>query len=164
MNRMSLVATLMMALSVPSFGAIPLVAVSDSAKGELRTLLSRAPHAGDFYAEKAVDQMAPYIAVLFALTPEDVSDEVFGAYAILSRSLCERKEYREYAVSHFSEIRHPLIKMFWGAVLFNMGTRPLEITAYFRSVLSSKEQSSRLADVLGQEYPAFRQKILAQPL
>jgi len=87
-------------------------------------LIKIAPTEGEFLSDEGVEQLAPHIRTLFALGSEDVDKEHIYPFAALSSGLCQRESGWRYGVEHFGEIQHPLIKLFWGALLFQHDHSP----------------------------------------
>jgi hypothetical protein len=77
------------------------------------------------------------VPVLFALTEKDIAKYDIYPFAAISRGLCDQKKHRDYAVRHFAEIRHPDLKLFWGAILFDAGAASPETVHFLRDVLES---------------------------
>jgi hypothetical protein len=115
---------------------------------------------GEFYTDEAINLAAPHINVLFALTNEDISKYDIYPFLALSRGLCDQQKYREYGARHFRDIRHPIIKLFWGAVLFDVGTVTPEIVEYLRAALKSPERAKTLSEMIGPDYEKFKKRVL----
>ena len=137
--------------------------ISATQKKEFIRLLKTFPVEGEFYTDKAIDKAGRYLPVLFALTEKDIEKYDIYPFLALSRGLCDRKVHRDYAVRHFAEIRHPLLKLGWGAMLFDAGSTSPEIVRFLRSVLESEKQSKILSEMLGPDYDDFRRRVEAYP-
>jgi hypothetical protein len=84
------------------------VRASIAEKKEFIELLKTLPHKGEFLTDDAVKTAGPYLPVLFVLTEKDIETYDIYPFAVISRELCDDKEHRRYATSHFAEIRHPI--------------------------------------------------------
>ncbi len=137
--------------------------VSIADKKKFLKFLQALPTDGEFFTDDAVLKARPYIHILFALTEEDIAAFDIYPFVALSRGFCDVKETREYGLSHFDTIRHPVLKLFWAAVLFDLEATSAEIIKYLRDALDSKEQTKLLSQMVGPEYEAFRKRVLANP-
>ena len=137
--------------------------ISDIQKKEFIRLLEALPVEGEFYTDEAIDKAGRYLPVLFALTEKDIEKYDIYPFLAMSRGLCDRKEHRDYAVRHFAEIRHPLLKLGWGGMLFDAGSTSPQIVSFLQSVLKSKNQSKILAEMLGPDYDDFRRRVEGYP-
>jgi len=137
--------------------------ISDAQKKEFIELLKTLPHKGEFYTDEAVEKAGPYLPVLFALTEKDIKKYDIYPFAAISRGLSEQKEHRDYAVRHFAEIRHPTLKLFWGALLFDAQATSPEIVRFLKDALASKEQSRLLSEIVGPQFEDFKQRAIAHP-
>ena len=135
--------------------------VSDAEKSAFLALLGTLPHKGEFYTEDAVKKAGPHLRVLFALTETDIDRYDLYPFAGISRGLADHEEHREYAVRHFSEIRHPTLKVLWGAILFDAAQASAEIVRFLRAVLESEPQTKLLNEIVGLEFEDFRRRVLA---
>ena len=133
--------------------------ISDSQKKDFIKLLKALPFKGEFYTDEAVDKSQSYMPVLFALTEKDIKNYDIYPFLALSRGLCDLKAPRDYAVRHFSEIRHPTLKLFWAAMLFDAKATSSEIVQFLRDALKSKEQSKTLAEMIGPDYKDFQRRV-----
>jgi hypothetical protein len=137
--------------------------ISDVQKKAFIDLLKTLPVDGEFYTDEAIDRAGSYLPVLFALIEHDIKNYDIYPFLALSRGLCDRKVHRDYAVQHFSEIRHPLLKLAWGGMLFDAGATSPEIVQFLRNALASRQQSKILSEMLGPDYDDFRRRVLAYP-
>lgn len=135
--------------------------ISDAQKKDFIQLLKTLPVEGEFYSDKAIDKAGRYLPVLFALTEKDIEKYDIYPFLALSRGLCDRKVHRDYVVRHFAEIRHPLLKLGWGAMMFDVGSTSPEIVRFLRSVLESEQQSKILSEMLGPDNADFRRRVEA---
>jgi hypothetical protein len=135
-------------------------AVTDAEKKEFLKLLSKLPARGEFYTEEAVTEAGPYLRVLLALTEKDIDKYPIYPFAVLSRQLGDRKEHQVYAVKHFDNIAHPLLRLSWAVTLFNAQSAPPEIVKYLHTALESKEQSRTLAEMLGPAFNDFKEEVI----
>jgi hypothetical protein len=151
-------------------------ATADEKRRFLELVLEELPKGGEFFTDKEVERAAPYTRVLLSLTDEDVrkfvaerrkiDPEEFILYPllVLSRGLLDREDQRAYGIKHFKEIADPVIKLFWGCVLFNEKAASPEIVKYLRSALESKERSEVLARMLGPDFGDFKWRVKEHPL
>ncbi|MDT5120616.1 MAG: hypothetical protein QOC96_98 [Acidobacteriota bacterium] len=137
--------------------------VSDTQKKEFVELLKTLPVKGEFFTEEAIEKAGPYLPVLFALTREDIEKYDIYPFLALSSGLCDQKEHREYAVSHFGEIRHPILKLGWGAMLFNQNSVSPQIVKFLRGALDSKSQAKLLSEMLGPGFEDFQKRVKSHP-
>lgn len=135
--------------------------VSDAQKKEFIDLLKRLPHKREFFTDDAVKSAGPYLPVIFALTEKDIEGYDIYPFAALSRGLCNDKEHRLYATRHFDDIRHPDLKLFWAAMLFNTGRPSTQIVQYLRAALNSQAQSKALAEMVGPNFSDFKRRVNA---
>jgi hypothetical protein len=137
--------------------------ISDAQKKEFIELLKTLPHKGEFYTNEAVEKAGPYLPVLFALTEKDVAGYDIYPFAAISRGLCDQKKHRDYTVRHFAEIRHPELKLFWGAMLFDGGAISPEIVRFLKAALESPEQAKLLSEMIGPQFEDFKRRVKAYP-
>jgi hypothetical protein len=135
--------------------------ISDAQKKSFIELLGTLPHKGEFFTDEVLKKAAPYLPVLFALNEKDIEKYDIYAFGALSRGLCDQRQHRAYATRHFLEIRHPELKLFWGAMLFDAGSSSPEIGRFLREALTSEKQSKILAELLGPNYQAFKRRVKA---
>ena len=113
--------------------------------------------------------------VLLSLTHEDVKkfvaerqkidpeDFILYPLLVLSRGLLDREDQRAYGIKHFKEIADPVLKLFWGCVLFGETAASPEIVKCLRSALESKEQSEFLARLYGPKFDDFKRRLKDYP-
>lgn len=135
--------------------------ISVAQKQDFIRLLGTLPGEGEFYSQEAVKKAGPYLAVLFALTEEDIQKYDFYAFGAISRGLCDQKEYRGYAILHFAEIRHPLLRLLWAAMLFDKGESSKEIVHFLKSALKSRKEVQALSELTGPDFQNFRKRVLS---
>jgi hypothetical protein len=135
--------------------------VSDVEKQKFIELLKSLPTKGEFYTDEAVKKAGHFLPTLFALTEKDIEKYDSYPFAAISRGLCEFKEHRDYAVHHFAEIRHPKLKLLWGAMLFDAGATSPEIVRFLRDALESEAQSKTLSEIVGPQFKNFKARVLA---
>lgn len=133
--------------------------ISDAQKQDFIRLLKTLPVKGEFFTDEAIDKGGHYLPVLFALTEKDIEKYDSYPFLALNRGLCDRKVHRDYAVRHFAEIRHPMLKLGWGAMLFDAGATSPEIVRFLRNALESEQQSKILSEMLGPKYDDFRRRV-----
>lgn len=149
-------------LAVTTSQALSPSQVSSARKDEFIALLKKLPTEGEFYTKESVGKAAPYLPVLFALTEKDVAKLDLYPFLAISRGLCDREDSRAYAAHHFADIRHPKLKLFWGAMLFDERDSSPDIVEFLRRALGSKEQSRWLAEALGPEFENFKRRVNAK--
>ena len=135
--------------------------ISEAQKAEFIELLKTLPSKGEFFTDEAVKRAKPYLPVLFALEEQDIEQYDIYPFGAISRGLCDEKENRDYAVSHFGEIRHPELKLLWGVMLFDSGTASPEVVQFLRAALESKTQSQLLSEMVGPNYQDFVKRLKA---
>ena len=136
--------------------------ISASQKQEFLEILTTLPTRGEFYTDDAVQKAGPYLPVLLSLTEKDVEGHDIYRLAAISRGLCDVEDHREYASRHFSEIKHPQLKLLWAAMLFEAGVPSPETRNFLRIALASKNQSQLLSDTLGPSFDSFRDRVLSK--
>lgn len=135
--------------------------VSDAQKQEFIKLLHELPVKGEFYTDEAIRKATPYLPVLFALTEQDIKEyDVYPFFAI-SRGLCDAGAQREYAVRHFTEIRHSELKLFWGAMLFDSKNPSLEVVGFLKNALQADGQAELLSEIVGPKFDDFKRRVMA---
>lgn len=137
--------------------------VSDAQKAEFIQLLSTLPSQGEFYTVEATRRAMPYLPVLFSLTEKDLEKYNFYAFAAMSAGISTDKERRAYAIAHFSDIRHPLLKLLWAVLLFDVKEASPEIVRYLRDTLDSQVQSRQLKSMVGKEFKFFKRAVRNHP-
>ncbi|NUP96987.1 MAG: hypothetical protein HUU28_12575 [Planctomycetaceae bacterium] len=137
--------------------------VTAKEKQELIQLIMEAPTQGEFLAEEGVEQLAPHIRTLFALTSADVDKEHIYPFVALSYGLCQQESGWRYGVEHFDEIQHPLLQLFWGALLFKQDHASPAIVDYLQRILDTPELRNELEPIVGPEFPSFEQRVRTAP-
>jgi hypothetical protein len=137
--------------------------VSDAKKKEFIELMKRLPHNGEFFSDEAIKTAGLYLPTLLALTEEDIEGFDIYPFAALSRGLCDDKGHRRYAIDHFAEIRHPMLKLFWAAMLFDTGKPPAQIIRFLQDALKSEAQAKLLAEMVGPDFADFKRHVNAAP-
>ncbi len=138
--------------------------ISDAQKKEFIELLKTLPYKGEFYTEEAARRASPYLPVLFSMTEKDVEQYDFYSFVAISVGISRYKERRDYAVAHFADIRHPKLKLFWAAFLFNFEKEiSPEIVRYLRDALDSDTQAQELKEMVGPEFKFFKRDIRNHP-
>jgi WD40 repeat protein len=137
--------------------------VSETQKREFIELLKMLPFKGEFYTQEAARRAAPYLPVLFSLTEKDVERYDLYSFVAISVGISQDKARREYAVAHFAEIRHPKLKLFWAAFLFNLKEVSPEIVRYLRDALSSDAQAQELKAMVGPDFKFFKRDVRNHP-
>ena len=169
MPALLLVVSLFITTGQESIGA-----TADEKRGFLE-LVEELPKGGEFFTDKEVETAAPYTRVLLSLTHEDVKkfvaerqkidpeDFILYPLLVLSRGLLDREDQRAYGIKHFKEIADPVLKLFWGCVLFGETAASPEIVKCLRSALESKEQSEFLARLYGPKFDDFKRRLKDYP-
>jgi len=137
--------------------------VSDAQKKTFIELLKTLPTKGEFYTEESVKKAAPYLPVLIALTEKDIEMYDIYPFLALTSDLFENKEHRKFAARYFSEIRHPMLKLSWGAMLFDRKSSSPQILRFLRDALESEEQTKLLSEIYGPEFEKFEVRLKAHP-
>ena len=137
--------------------------VSDSQKREFIELLKTLPFKGEFYTQEAARRAGPYLPILFSLTEKDVEKYDLYSFVAISVGISQDKERRGYAVTHFAEIRHPKLKLFWAALLFNLKEVSPEIVRYLRDALNSSAQAQELREMVGPDFKFFKRDVRNHP-
>jgi hypothetical protein len=137
--------------------------ISDAQKKEFIGLLKTLPHNGEFFTDEAVEKSGPYLPVLLALTEKDIEKYDIYPFAAISRGLADQKKHRVYAARHFAEISHPMLKLFWGAMLFDAGAASPEIVQFLKGALESQAQAKLLSEIVGPGFEDFKQRVKAYP-
>jgi hypothetical protein len=80
----------------------------------------------------------------------------FGNVPALGRGRCDQEEHRRYAVQHFWGNPSPMLKLLWGAMLFDDNAVSPDILRFLRKALKSKQQAKWLAEMLGLDFESLR--------
>lgn len=137
---------------------------SDAQKQDFLKLLKTLPHKGEFFTDDAIKTAAPYLPALFALTDKDIEGYDFYPFAALSGGLCAHENNRQYATTHFSEIKHSDLKLGWAAMLFNAGKPSAEIVRFLRDALKSQARAKVLSEMLGPNFANFKRRVNSSPV
>jgi hypothetical protein len=138
--------------------------ISDAKKKEFIKLLRTLPFEGEFYTEEAVEKAGPYLPVLFAITEKDIKTYDIYPFAAISRGLFDQKRHRDYAVRHFSGIRHPVLKLLWASMLFDeAGAASPEIVQFLKDALGSNDRTKVLSQIVGPNFENFRRRVMSHP-
>ena len=137
--------------------------ISEAQKKEFIKLLQTLPFKGEFYTDEAVEKASPYLPVLFAFTEKDIKKRDIYPFVAISRGFGYQKKHQDYGVRHFGEIRHPTLKLFWGAMLFNEGVASPEIVQFIKDALASREQGKLLSEMTGPKFEDFKRRVMAYP-
>lgn len=137
--------------------------VSDAQKKEFIELLRTLPFKGEFYTEEAARRAEPYLPVLFSLTEKDTEKVDLYALVAISVGISANKASRVYALAHFAEIRHPKLKLFWAAFLFNLKEVSPESVRYLQDALDSDSQARELKSMVGSEFKFFARAVRNHP-
>lgn len=137
---------------------------TDTQKKEFIELLKTLPTSGEFYTPEAVQQAARYLPVLLSLTEKDIEPYDLYPFVALSSGLSSDKQNRAYVLSHFNEIRHVNLKLFWAALLFNAGDISRDVVHHLRDALLEPARAGELSDLVGHsQFKFFRRKVLSHP-
>jgi hypothetical protein len=137
--------------------------VSAAQKREFIERIKTLPVKGEFLTDEAIDKAGRYLSVLFSLTEKDIEPYDIYPFLALSAGLCARKAHRKYAARHFSEIRHPILKLAWGEGLFGRGPTSQDVVQFLKDALRSEKESKILSEMLGPRYEEFRRRVGAYP-
>lgn len=137
--------------------------VSDAQKTEFIELLKTLPSKGEFYTEEAARRAGPYLPVIFSLTEKDIEKYELYPFVAISVGISADKERRAYALSHFADIRHPQLKLFWAALLFDRKEVSPEIVHCLRDALDSDVQAGELKLMIGPEFKFFKRAVRQHP-
>jgi hypothetical protein len=154
LGRVTLIALL---VAVPGFASAQ---VSDAQKAAFIALLKTLPTDGEFYADAAVTRAEPYLPVLFALTEANLQPFDSYPFVAISRGLSERAKPRAYAIRHFADIQHPLLKLGWAVLVFNERCASPEMVRFLRTVLDSPPQAALLAEMAGPDFERMKARIV----
>lgn len=133
--------------------------ISNVQKEDLIKLMKTLPVKGEFFTDEAIDKAQNSLPVLFAFTEKDLEQYDIYAFLALSRGLADRKNHRDYAVEHFLEIQHPILKLFWGAFLFDEEVASPAIVRFLQDALKAEKQAIILSEMLGPKYEDFNQRV-----
>jgi len=136
--------------------------VSVAQKQEFLRVLKTLPHKSEFFTDEAIKAAGPYLPVLFALTDKDIEGYDIYPFAALSRGLCDVKEHRNYATTHFGDIQNSQLKLFWAAMLFDENPSR-EVVLFLKGALKSEAQAKLLAEITGPNFAAFKGRVEAAP-
>jgi hypothetical protein len=139
----------------------PVNQISEDQKKQFIELLKTLPHKGEFFTEDAVKTAGPYLPVLFALTDKDIEGYDLYPFGAISRGLCDVKEHRLYANTHFEDIRHSELKLLWAAMLFEYSERSPQIVQYLKSALKDDAKARQLIEMAGPNYADLKRRIEA---
>ena len=146
------------------FAAFAFQDATEAQKKEFLELLRKLPTKGEFYTEESVQKAKPYLPVLLSLTENDIEkyNDLYP-FVALSSGLSVDKENRVYVLTHFAEIRHPDLKMFWAAMLFNAGDVSQDIVNHLLNALQQPARKKLLSEIVGPDFKFFRRKVLSHP-
>lgn len=137
--------------------------ISDAQKQQFIQLLKTLPTCGDSNCSQAKTNSADLMPVLFALTEQDLERLDINPFAAISQQLANNKEHREYALHHFSEIRHPVVKAVFGARLFNDGSSPPEVVQFLSGVVEWTPVYKVLFKMMRPEFADFKRRVFNLP-
>jgi hypothetical protein len=141
--------------------ASPREEVTEARKIEFIHLLAVLPHEGESYTDQAVKKAEPYLPVLLALSEKELAKRDIYPFAAMIAGLCGTKPNRDYVALHFSDIRHPELRIFWAALLFDKNSASPRIVQFLRDTLKSDQQSQLLKEFVGPQFEEFRKRVLA---
>jgi hypothetical protein len=138
--------------------------ISDAQKKDFLQLLKTLPYKGEFFTDDAIKTAGPYLPVLFALTDKDI--EGYDTYLLvaLSAGLCAHENHRQYATTHFSEIKQSELKLGWAAMLFDFGKPSPEIVRFLRDALKSPARAKVLSEMIGPNFANFKRRVNSSPV
>lgn len=135
--------------------------ILDAQKKDFIEVLKTLPTKGEFFTEEAIRKAEPYLPVLLALTENDVEKYDIYPFAAISRGLCDSEKNRKYAVRYFDEIRHPSLKLFWGAMLFDYKSPSPKVVLFLKDALKSEKQAKELSEIARPNFESFKRRVLA---
>lgn len=136
---------------------------SDAQKKEFMEVLKKLATKGEFYTKEAIRKAGPYLPVLLSLTEEDTKQYDVYPFASISRGLAGEKKHRAYVLSHIAGIRHPQLKLFWAALLFDADEVSMELVRYLRDAVNEPKQAELLREMVGPDFKFFKRKVLSHP-
>jgi len=92
---------------------------------------------------------------------EEVKQYDIYPFAAISRGLCDREKDRKYAIAHFADIRHPELKLFWGAMPFDADSSSPDIVSFLKEALNREGDAKVLADIVGPKFKDFKARVLS---
>ena len=128
-------------------------------KRDFFALIPTLPTDGDMFAKEAYRTCGPYLQTIFLLTERDLDQYDLYPILCIAGGVCVLDDKREFAVAHFSEIRHPEIKLFVGSVLFEKGWASPQIVVFLRHALQDADASAALAEIVGPHFQEFRNAV-----
>jgi WD40 repeat protein len=147
-----------------SFASASLAQDSSAAqKKEFIDLLKTLPTKGEFYTDESIRRATPYLPALLSLTEDDIEKYDFYPLAAISGGLAREKTNRAYVLKRFAEIRHPQLKLFWAAMLFNADDISPEVVHYLRDALKEPSRAKTLSEAIGPDFKFFKRKVLSHP-
>ncbi len=123
--------------------------ITPQQKQEFVDLLATLPTEGQFYAKEAVHRAKPYLPHLLSLTESDLKDREMYPFLTLSSDMIQDADNLVYVTANFGQIRHPLIKIFWGLAILDRDRPATEIVEYLRTALSDAAQTKQLISFVG---------------
>ena len=136
--------------------------ISNHQKHEFIKLLYTLPTNGDTFTDEGFKKAGPYLPVIFSLTEKDLATYDIYLFAAIIGGVCCREEHQEYAVRHFSDIRHPELKLFLGSLLFEKGLASSEIMQFLRDVLQDEQRAKALSEMVGPNFQDFKKRLMAE--
>lgn len=155
--------SLVIALLLAFASALPPQDSSAAQKKEFIALLKTLPTKGEFYTDESIRRATPYLPVLLSLTEDDIEKYDFYPFAAISGGLAKEKVNRTYVLTHFAGIRHPELKLFWAAMLFNADDISPELVHYLCDALSEPSRAKTLSEATGPDFKFFKRKVLSHP-
>lgn len=134
-------------------------AVTAAEKREFLSLFRRLPSRGEFFTEEGIAKAVPFTRVLLSLTEDDLKGRDLYPFLALSAGLMSHKEAREVGLKNFDQIAHPVIKLFWAAMLIRQQDPPRHIIAFLKKALDSPADSMTLAEITGPGFTAFKKLV-----
>jgi len=134
-------------------------AVSSHQKKDFITLVFTLPRNSDIFTDEAFKKAGAYLPVIFSLTEKDLEKYDIYPFDVIIGGVCSRDEYRDYAIRHFSEIRHPELKLFLAVVLFDKGPTSPEIESFLHDALRDEEQAEKIAGMIGPNFQDFKTRL-----
>jgi len=86
-----------------------------------------------------------------------------GPFSAISRLLASEKIHRAYALNHFSEIRHPVLRAVWAARMFEDGSASPQVIRFLKDVAQWTPVYRVLEEMMGREVESFQKRVYAEP-
>ncbi|MHC4221224.1 MAG: M56 family metallopeptidase, partial [Planctomycetota bacterium] len=124
---------------------------------------------GEFFTEESIRIITEDLPLFITITESDCEEwaklnnreyDVY-VYLALSTGLSENIKNRQYVGNHFSDIRHPMLKLAWAIQLYYKGPKTKEVSQYLYEMVTSEESSLILQEGLGHGWEEFKNEIIS---